>query len=330
MKPLIYLILLPFLLLTLAACDATDSSDDVAALGLTGAAETDEEATNNLSFPVIWGDQVALPLSWFAGKEMFHGAYFVDDDDEWFVQQDPMNKWQAESAFPPPVHTGFRGFTVDAIDWGDNLEARDWTYGRPVRVEVALFKALDKPMMAYTMRSEDPTVHGPNEVWGTNGVAYYSDTSMVYSAAAQLVIQKITKTRDDPSLNLRWTGDQWIGDVEAPIVSQGIWEDTHEGFTVEVNAKGRVIYGFNWRPVQGGAGAGDYRITFVLQRESPVRLGTFFDSHTNILVPDEEGPDDHPMLLEADARPGTGGTAEVAWRDNLTYIDVRITGGPTL
>lgn len=325
MRPLTFL-LLPLLVVALAACDFADGDDAPSSTATAPLAHetVDEEAGNNLSFPVIWSDRVALPLGWAHGKEQFSGHAFETDGEMWYIQQDPLNKWQAQSAVPSPSHNRLRGFTVSAVDWGDNLEARDWTYGRPVRVEVALYKTLDKPMTAYTMRVEDPTVHGPGEVWGTNGVTYATDTSLVYSAAAQLVIQKLTKTRDDPTLTVTWAGDEWTGDVDAPIFRQGVWDASESGFNAEVNAQGRVIYGFNWRPLQGGAGAGDYRITFVLQKDSPIPLNTFFDSQTAIVVSDE-----HFALPTAGVMPGSGGTPFVEWRSNLTYIDVRITGGPS-
>ncbi len=328
MRSLLYLAL-SLSLLTLTACDTVDSSEEaVRADGLVTAnahVPGEEEIGNNLSFPVIWSDMVPLALRGTYKYPQLDGRSFDADGEQWYVQHDPLSEWQAESAFPVDPRGsrwGRRGFVVSAVDWGDNLEARDWTYGRPVRVEVALYKVLDAPMWGYTMKAEDPTAHGQNEVWGTNGVMYPTDTSLVYSAAAQLVIQKLDKSRDDPSLAMQWTGDRWTGDVGDPVFSQGIWDAVESGFKTEVNVQGRVIYGFNWRPAQGGQGEGDYRITFVLQRESPVRLNTFFDGQTTVVVSDE-----HLTLPAVEIAPGEGGVPSVLWTKNLTYIDVRLTHG---
>lgn len=337
MKTRIYLFL-PLLLFALAACDVTDSSDDPVARRspLMPAHEPgEEEIANNLSAPVIWGDQVALPLGWARGKERFRGSYFKVEGDGWFVQQDPMNKWQAESTLPSAAQAGFHGFTVSAVDWKSNLEARDQTLHQPVRVRIALYKDLDEPMVAYTMRAEDPTVPGCDRVWGTNGETYLTNTALVYSAGAQLVIQRLTKSRDDASLDVEWAGDRWVGDVEAPLFSQGIWEipEEHGGFKAKVSRKGEVIYHFNWRPGTATSEPvealyGDYRLTFVLQEDAPVRLNTRFGPQTSLVASDEHvaGATPRVTLLPEDDHTG-GGTAALQWQDNLTYIDVRIGQG---
>lgn len=309
------------LLFALAACDTfqDDTASDAVSYRATAA---EEEIGNNLSYPVIWGDLVALTLRGSPDHISLGGAFFLQDGERWYVQQDSLNEWQAESAFPTLTAQGRRGFPVSAVDWGDNLEARDWRYGQQIRVEVVLTKDLDRPMVAYAMRSEDSSIHGPDEVWGTNGERYESREATVYAATAQLVIQKLTKSRDDPSLAAVWTGDEWTGDLNAPVFSQGVWE-TVEGpysFKTEVNAKGQVLYGLNWRAALGGQGPGDYRITFVLQKDSPNRRNTIFNAQTVIVPPDEH-------LARPEARPGAGGVAQLVWQHHLTYIDVRLTGG---
>jgi hypothetical protein len=330
MKPIAYLGPL-LLLLALAACDLTRSDDSAATSPrLAAVALEEDETTNNLSYPVIWSDgaQHTLALRGSRDTTRFDGTYFMYGGERWYIQGDSLNEWQAESYAAPTS----RPFIVQAIDWGDNLEARAWPHGQQVRVEVALMNVLQGPpdaadvanpfsssMWAITMRSEDPTVQGPEEVWGTNGVWYRVDTAMVYTAGAQLIIQRLNKSREDPSLQMVWTGNEWTGDVGPPLFRRGVWEsqDGPGGFNAEINARGRVIYGYNWPTATVGDGPGDYRITFVIRTGVQTKLNTVFHRHSYVVTPDEhEG-----------AGPGDGGTAQLIWQYNLSYIDVRVTGG---
>jgi len=268
---------------------------------------------NNLSFPVIWGDgsglslpgeflQASLTVPWTGTNPCLGGLVP-------YAQKTEDNLWQAEnSAAGPYLEEGH--LYVDQIDWGDSLESVDMKVGRPVRVELSLYKALVDPMTGYEMvMLANPS--SPNEVQGVCAGAaptteatiskYESTEATVYSPTAKLVIQKI-----DGAPELTWdaaTGT-WTGGGSAIALT----------FAGELNVGGKVIYGLSqggWKPGETGT----YRITFIL--------------------PDQPRPasrvrrrDDHPP------RDRDRGRGRRRWRDavvdatnNLTYIDVDVLAG---
>ncbi|MEN8760005.1 MAG: choice-of-anchor O protein, partial [Desulfobacterales bacterium] len=178
---------------------------------------------------------------------------------------------------------------------------------------------------------------GSTEMWGASGFTYRTDAAdaasdprksaiaTVYSRCARLTIQKLIGTRENPGL-LAWDPQlgQWTGDVEEPDFNRGVWEagEGPGGYSAEINVRGRLIYGYNWRVAQLHPvdTAGDYRLTFS--------------------VDDLGGPDATPAhcdvapntdLSAATLLPGGGeGRGAVPAIDalnNLTYIDVRILPG---
>lgn len=314
------------LLLMMWGCQKSDILTDYSSADPYGKKEVPTEvAGNNLSFPVIWSDGVTKTLRGTYGTTNFKGDYFRVDGERWYVQDDPDNDWQAQSA--NAVSEGHGTVNVSAIDWGDNLEAKSWSYGSRVRVETVLYKTLGTPMTGYTMKVEDETVSGPAEVWGTNGSTYQSTEANVYSGMARLVIQKLTKTREDQSLNVTWNATLgiWEGDVEAPEFEGGVWEgiDGPGGYSAEINVQGKVIYGFNWVTRTMASGPADYRLTFVLDPNSPVtNQNTDFDANTIIAGGAEEEVE---PLAEGEETDTGGGVAVVDHQNNLTYIDVRLT-----
>ena len=268
-----------------------------------------EPVGNNLSFPVIWSEGTTLTLPGtmlqasltvpYATSPCTDGAYA-------YAQKTTGNIWQAENvAATEPIY-------VNEIDWGDSLESVDMKVGRPVRVELSLYKLLATPMTAYTMvMLANPS--SPNEVQGVcatgdpatdNGAnifKYDSYEATVYSPFSKVVIQKVTGT------NLIWDGAKWTGDAEAPISIT---------FAGELNVGGKVIYGLSqggWKPTS----TGDYRITFYL----PLDKNAKFDENTIIRVSTEV-----EAIVAAEGG-DVGGEAYVDWENNLTYIDVTVVSG---
>lgn len=316
------------------------------------------EASNNLSFPVIWADNVALTLPGIAGVDpVLNGEWWYvwgpdpidpqspiyscqpDPNNELlcsdgsipgegydnlvkaYLQKDPNNVWQAGH-----VEGGGQMVYVDLVDWGDNLESVDWTTKSQIRTEVVLYK-VGVDMLQYPMKH----VSG----WGTSevhGIATNlddivleapGDQATVYSNNARLTIQKLNIPREQVTEGmLEWV--QGVGWTEvnpdddlinAPIFNKAIYEG---GYSAEVNVKGKVIYGYTWNTRRNNEGAGDYRITFSFDdREN------LFTSILNaaIIVPaeEEERPGENPGE-------GGGGTPVLLGENNLTYIDIRLTG----
>ncbi|MEJ5225648.1 MAG: hypothetical protein WHV44_14415 [Anaerolineales bacterium] len=275
------------------------------------------ESVNNLSFPVIWSEGVRMSVPGAMLSATLTKPYDVNKDGVIteadmllcggvtayaYAQKTVGNTWQAENA------NGAGEVVVSEIDWGDSLESVDMKVGRPVRVELTLYKRLDAPMTAYHMvMLANPS--SPDEVQGacattnpgTNDTAltYPSLEATVYSPYAKLVIQKITGT------NLTWDGTQWVGDAGAPI---------KVSFAGELNVGGKVIYGLStggWKPTD----IGTYRITFYLPKDK----NTFFDENTKIRLAAE--------VTAASEGGEAGGDAVVDPANNLTYIDIRVIGG---
>lgn len=319
-------------LFLVASCDqslditSVDSTAEFESLDKAKKTDTgDTKAGNNLSYPVIWGDGVVKALRGTYGVTNFSGASFFADGYNWYVQNDPLNEWQAQSinavtedGYETPVE-------VTTIDWGDNLESKAWPFGSQVRVETVLYKTLTNPMTAYTMQIEDPNQSGLSEVWGTNGTTYDSYEATVYSGTAKLVIQKLLKDRNDPTLNTMWNSElsRWEGDVSDPLFNGGVWDavDGPSGYSAEINVQGKVIYGYNWVTRKTASGAGDYRITFVLDTNSPTIYNTDFSANTTI-KPREEGEEE--VVIQEEPELG-GGVAHIDADNNLTYMDVRLT-----
>lgn len=291
-------------------------------------AAEEETAGNNLSFPVLWAEddyRLNVPGTMGAaviGTEPVAGTVSPDDPTacQAAIQKSELNTWQAEN------ESG-AGRGVTSIDWGDNLEAKDWRVGQVVRVETGLYASLDDTMLRYAMCYVSG--QGQTEVWGLqvegaganpenySPVTIDSDEAMVYSAGGRLTIQKVT----DPS-SATWNAalGRWVGDgVEAPVFNGAAWERTTDGpgsFGAELNVQGKVIYGFIWRT--GNLDEGEYRLTFSLDgpRSGFPGSGTSLSGATirgeEIVTPADEGGGNQGVIVGA---------------DELTYIDVGLTQG---
>lgn len=287
------------------------------------------ETNNNLSFPVIWSEGAKLTLAGTMLGANLTKPYDVTQDGiitdadmldcggtqaYAYAQKTVGNTWQAENV------AATEAVYISQIDWGDSLESQDMKVGRPVRVELSLYKLLDTPLTGYTMvMLANPS--SPDEVQGAcafgdpaadNGaaiVSYPSSEATVYSPYGKLLIQKITCADD-----LTWNGVEWISGTTCTADAS-----LSVSFAGELNVGGKVIYGLStggWKPTE----LGDYRITFYLD---PTK-NTFFDANTTIrqavetetaaITPAEEGGD-------------VGGEAVVDTANNLTYIDITVVGG---
>ena len=242
-----------------------------------------------------------------------------------YLQKDFGNTWQAETL----LTLAGDDVNIDWIDWGDDLESIDWTLRSQVRIEHVLYAAVLTPMTEYVMRHTSgwgiDEVHGlsvdPN---GPTVETIDNYLPTIYSACARMTIQRLTVTRDDPSLDaLVWdpTTHQWTGlGINAPIFNSAVYEagDGPGYYSAEVNVKGKLIYGFTWNVRKLNQGAADYRVTFSFDSVGcPAADNTFITAGTQILLPEEE-----EAALEEE--PGGGGVGVLRPELNLTYMDVRI------
>lgn len=272
---------------------------------------------NNLSFPVIWSDGATKILRGIFGTSIFNGKLSAIDGVNWYHQQDEFNVWQAENLTIDPA-VGPQ-VVVDSIDWGDNLEAKDWSLTSVVRTEVVLFKNLNTIGWPSMTGFEMMLLYGQgtSEMWGTNTINYQSNKSTVYSGCARLTIQKMVQPKGiaqntvwNPALG-RWEGP----DAGIVLFNGGVWEavDGPGDYSAEINIPGKIIYGYNWKVRNMNAGAGTYRLTFSLDGmrgigHPSIVLNTFFREGTTAIIPTK----------------GTGGITALDYGNNLTYIDVNL------
>lgn len=302
----------------------------------------EDEAGNNLSVPVIWGEAAsALPLRGTFGVITLNGATYDLGGVIHWLQGDPDNEWQAESVL---VSTDK---AVDTIDWGDNLEARPWRLDSVVRCEVVLYKALTLPMLGYQMTHLEG--EGTTEVWGTTGAEIDAYEATMYSGCAQFTIQKLPNA-DPTSIWWDTTNKRWAGDVGPPLFQGGVWEggDGPGGYSAEINNPGKVIYGYNWFLRDINDGEGFYRLTFHLNSaDCPYVLGLDFDGNTVVKPAGEvttvaafagNGQGNGQGSGNAGGNGGNkgngkgggkpiGGAADLDPTFNITWIDVQVKPG---
>lgn len=280
-------------------------SDSQLSKGPKGGGGHTETAANNLSFPALLADGFTLaPIT-----ESLTVPFTIDADncvgltaDEisalqatapWYAQKVEGNVWQGP-------YTDYDGTAVTFIDWGDMMESVDPKIRRPYRVEFGVYVELAAPMSAYTMALlAYPS--SPDETQGTDGTTYDCYYATIASPLGKCVIQ-----RYEPGSTLTWNSStgQWDG-AYSP--------ETGFGFAQELNVGGKYIFGAStggWKPTE----LGEYRITFYFDEGSVVDL-------TGAQVGDYN--DGAPIIPKI----GENNTAVVVPANNLTYMDVTVTGG---
>ena len=176
----------------------------------------DTSPGNNLASPVIWAEDTVVgvrPVLRGTGPQTEDltldadpAASVIVDGDQLFVQK-TLNEWQSENADASALTglptTDVGKLPVTFVDWGDNLEAKDWRTGMHVRVEtkmlqdVAGLTDLDPAdannaagMTGYTMRKVSG--QGQDEQWG---VLAMLDASIWHAVAAQVLRPLSTRRR---------------------------------------------------------------------------------------------------------------------------------------
>lgn len=340
---------LVMLLAALVAALAAPVAPALAREGESGGGGETTELGNNLSFPVIWsdGENVSLPLPGVAGAPELPAEAAKEFEVENPETEEPETipvwpqategvTWQAGS------EVALAPVGIEQIDWGDNIEAKSLSLGKPIRVETTLFAKPTEPLEAFEMVSEGER---QNETFYTTGKTSLSDEATVYSGCARLTIQRLLISREDPyTSQLSWdpTTGEWVGkELIAPaLFNGGVWEEAGggTGYSAEINASGKVLYGYNWRT--SGLAAGDYRITFSLDPNCPVAtLNTYITEATSVLF-SEEGETAAVAPLAGGPGSGSGsgghsgsggvaggGVPQVYPAGNLSYVDVEL-GNP--
>jgi hypothetical protein len=155
-----------------------------------------------------------------------------------------------------------------------------------IRVETVLTQDNATNMNGYMMQSLYGTMR--NEVFGTDGQpGYLYPYRMVFAANARLKIEKLDAPGGNP--------------VGAPYFDKALYEsfgvEGPGGYGSEINGKGSLTYGYNWKATAAGA----WRLTFSLDTDCGVVIpncdNTVIDS-----VDDGTLISDHEVQIEVNVQ----------------------------
>lgn len=228
--------------------------------------------TNNLSVPTIMvggsftgitcgtpetpSELISPTGNPFTGYELDPTAYY-------YIQG--THKWQAQCFNDT--------FATATVEWGDNLTGEaSLKVGRPIRVELGLFNANTTilPMYGFTVVKLEPTKLDRESAYGTLAI---SDGIGGYFAITEMLPARVFDAGVTFSVKNVATGAYVV-----PVGSNP---------TAEINATGKVVYGYNLRVPQ----AGQYEISFVLPSVDIIGVdsGTF--------LTDPAGPDSVSLVI---------------------------------
>ena len=106
----------------------------------------EESVGNNLAYPILIAGEDGFDGPTLRGEEgapTFGGLpsdyLALPDGTRAYYQQNLYNTWQASNTIN---NCAVAPVVVDDINWGDNLESKDWAYRQIVRVETQLYQDL--------------------------------------------------------------------------------------------------------------------------------------------------------------------------------------------
>jgi len=197
-----------------------------------------ETATNNLSVPTIMigGGFTGVTCTDAADLIMPTGTPLTGYEVPGYYYVQGVHKWQADCVTAnAATATG---------DWGDNLAGdAKLKVGMPIRVELGLLDDTNVQMQGFSVVKLEPSKLDRESKYGTLATSdgaggWYGTAAIlparVFDAAATFSVKNVA-----------------TGVYAVPLGSNP---------TAEINATGRVVYGYNLRVTQAGL----YEITFVL------------------------------------------------------------------
>jgi hypothetical protein len=204
------------------------------------------EATNNLSVPAIMVAGTAGNLTSCTGSDWSDlvepmgdplSGYTIDMSAYYFVQK--MHRWQAQCRMAG-IDESISVFGA----WGDNLTGdAKLKAGSPIRVELVLTEADGARALGYNVVKLEPEKLDRLSAYGTLAT---EDGAGAYAATAEVM----TPVVHDGRANLRISAVDPANDFELFI----------DPIAPEINATGKVVYGYNLRVPAAGA----YDITFTM------------------------------------------------------------------
>ena len=260
--------------------------------------------------------------------------------DRIYWQKVSTSYWKAATTGPAtgPV-------AVDYLDWGDNLEAKNWTATSIIRVETTPFEDHLASDPAAELKRGYQMWHvsgqGITEQWGIRvqedpvtgepvaAYGYDSQFAIVNTGAAKLHIAKLSPTAapcpsayTDTPFAGSWVDGNWTGACTLKDI----------GYTPELNVGGKYVYGYNWAvrrdplPVCNGTTwdmAGWWRLTF----HTPGGELTF--PNPNIPTAPPLLPTPGVLMAAAEEEGDTGALYRPVINavNHITYIDICVTAG---
>ena len=223
----------------------------------------EEEVGNNLSYPTIFADGLTIagvPVGTDAGlRPLATENIVVDALPFWYsgnvadwlgthFLQGGTNTWRAEWS------DGTSGAHNVSVKWGDNILGHTWNTGTPIRVEVGLTVVGGATMKGFNMFVLSGS--GQTEIQGTDG-SIADFTPALFTSSARLRVEKLDAEGGNPIATA----------FEGSIADQGL--------TAEVNAAGKIIYGYQLQLSSislppGVAKDGWYRLSFILDDQTTV------------------------------------------------------------
>ena len=233
-------------------------------------------ATNNLSVPTVMigggftGVTCPGGLVYPSGTPL--AGYELDPLAYYFVQG--VHAWQAEC-------TTATSATATA-EWGDNLAGdAKLKVGMPIRVELGLFADTGLQMQGFNVVKLEPSKLDRESAYGTTAAS--NDSGLTWYATAAVLPARIFDAGATFSVKNVATGTYAV-----PLGSNP---------TAEINATGKVVYGYNLRV----SAAGQYEITFVIPSVdiTGVDAGSY--------VSNVDAPDTVTLVINVVAGGGGGG-----------------------
>jgi hypothetical protein len=210
-----------------------------------GKPPVEDEFGNNLSVPaefigvngpILRLDCSTLPTAPYGPQ---YSGFPIDPSQLWWVQKTEAT-WQAACVAIDPLDSA-PPIEVTA-DWGDNLTGEgSLKAGKPLRVEMTLTDNNSGAKQGYIVEKLTPDLLDRLATYGTKGDSLEAPFN-VYADGAVLTIETCADTACE---------DRQPNPTVIPM-------------TAEINAIGKVVYGYNWG-VSGRAdapAAGIYKLTF--------------------------------------------------------------------
>ena len=258
-----------------------------------GGGGTGEETAKSLSVPTVFVPDVgSFTLTCGADgvpSELVHpsgepaNGYEIDPSAYYYVQG--QNTWQAQ------CETAAAGTVTATVGWGDNLTGPAQKQpGKPIRVEVALSDDAAATMGGFSVVKLQPSALDRDSAYGTlasgspgsfsdNALTPFTSTGVYDSGATLKISNKATPN--------------------SPVTSG----PAH----AEINATGKVVYGYNLNV----ATAGSYVIEFSAPNVmlSGAGAGTVTGGHLASLTITVATPSTEPATPPTNTVPSSGGTS---------------------